>query len=604
MEIDLTKSETAVEQVDTDAVKVSSNGLRKHIRVLISSFMSKPRPVRPTDANIMNEYLSKEVPEFATINRRIIELNEELKAAPKKSHRRLGGQIEALHARRMEIISDAASDTGFLAFRSERKAAFNQALSRFEEEASIIQELKPYLGMPHLPDIEATSLAADVILSILSGMTQKAPMKGQMVLMLDESVHSKPQFLPRAAFREGISPSLRADRGGGAVRVPYSPTERLGVEALTHGAFERKGRVYFKLENGRPQAHSAWNEIDRYLPFSCRSLSLPMIPVVVPLASGFDFEEVFGEDSWALIEDEILDRHAKTCTVCGGIDNVKAVPRWRFREPVKGAFGPGVQQLEGFITMCGSCSDTLRPKLSSLLGKTDSGFVLDVSREREAWLRVLNRWNEPRHKEFAKEAYLLAIEAHRRRSKTNWIIDLSSQRSAFFMLQDGFYVERNGWIWPMAGSPFKVVGAPFYENEDQTRNFYQKPSIYDVPWDSTVAQVSRILEDFDLAVADEGGKGFDGGFPTNPVPDYSPAMVKSLEKVTNSKIETIEVDTSERPTDSSSADSSSSDKKEDDENDVPFDTSPAAPVSDDDYDEDDDYQASAPDYHERFASGN
>ena len=76
----------------------------------------------------------------------------------------------------------------------------------------VIQELRPFLGMPHLPDIEANALTAEVILSVLTGISKNAPMKGQMVLMLDENIYSKPQFFPRSAIRAGIAPSLKAER--------------------------------------------------------------------------------------------------------------------------------------------------------------------------------------------------------------------------------------------------------------------------------------------------------------------------------------------------------------------------------------------------------
>lgn len=590
MEIDLNKPEVEVENPEAEAVRLSSNMLRGRIRQLVSAFMMKPEPLPPTDADIINDYLAANVSEFGRVNLRIVELEEELAAAPAKARRRLSGSLDEMRARRMEIISDTVSLDDFAAFRSQKKAAFNELRSQHEEEAMVIQELRPFLGMPHLPDIEAKALTADVILSVLTGISKSAPMKGQMVLMLDENIYSKPQFFPRSALRAGIAPSLKAERGAGTIRVPFSANERFGVEAVAQGAFERKGRVYFKLEENRPLANATWPEIDRYLPFAARSISVPLMPLVSPLASGFDFRSMFGESAWASIEEDVLDRHASTCMVCGGIEKVKVHPRWRFREPVKGIFSPGVQQLEGFMTMCFNCEDTLRPSLESLLAKSDSGYVLHVDKERAAWMRIVNRWNDVSCRNFPKDAYLLAIEAHRRRSLTNWIVDLSAQRSVFFTLEDGYSLERNGWIWPRHKAPFKVVGAPFYDRE-RIRNFFQKPSIFDVPWNSTLDDVSAILKDFDMAVVDEGGHGYDVDFPRNPVPDYSPSLEEKLEKVTSVSVESVEVDASERPSDDLDKESSAS-----------------APVSasssdDDEYDYDeDDESSSSPDYHERYAS--
>lgn len=589
MDIDLNKPEVEVEGPAADPVRLSSNALRGRIRQLVSSFMMKPEPLPPTDADIINEYLNARVAEFGRVNLRIVELEEELAEAPAKAKRRLSGSLEEARARRMEIISQTVSSDDFAAFRSERKAAFKEARSRHEDEAMVIQELRPFLGMPHLPDIEANALTAEVILSVLTGISKNAPMKGQMVLMLDENIYSKPQFFPRSAIRAGIAPSLKAERGAGTVRSPFSANERYGVEAVAQGAFERRSRVYFKLEENRPLSHASWPEIDRYLPFAARSISVPLMPLVYPLASGFDFGKVFGDSAWRTIEEEILDRHASTCMVCGGIDKVKVHPRWRFREPVKGIFSPGVQQLDGFMTMCFNCEDTLRPSLDSLLAKTESGYVLQVDKERAAWMRIVNRWNDVTCRNYPRDAYLLAIESHRRRSLTNWIIDLSLQRSVFFTLEEGFSLERNGWIWPSRGAPFKVVGAPFYDRE-RIRNFFQKPSIFDVPWNSTLDDVSSILKDFDMAVVDEGGQGYEVDFPRNPVPDYSPDMEDKLEKVAAVEVESVEVDGSNRPTEDSG------------ETDVR--PSPSDEPSEDgeyDYDEDDEGTAS-PDYHERYAS--
>jgi len=590
MDIDLNKPGVEIESGAADPVRLSSNMLRSRIRQLVSAFMMKPEPLPPTEADIINEYLNANVADFGRVNLRIVELEHELANAPAKARRRLSGALDEARARRMEIIADTVGDEDFASFRSERKTAFNETRSRHEEEAMVIQELRPFLGMPHLPDVEASALTAEVILSVLNGISRNAPMKGQMVLMLDENIYAKPQFFPRSAIRAGIAPSLKAERGSGTVRSPFSPNERFGVEAVAQGAFERRGRVYFKLEDGRPLSHGSWPEIDRYLPFAARSISVPLMPLVYPLASGFDFRTVFGEAAWVSIEEEILERHASTCMVCGGIEKVKAHPRWRFREPVKGIFSPGVQQLDGFLTLCFNCEDTLRPPLESLLAKTDNGYALDIDKERAAWMRIINRWSEVSCRSFPKDAYLLAIEAHRRRSLTNWIIDLSAQRSVFFTLEDDFSLERNGWIWPTHGAPFKIVGAPFYDRE-RVRNFFQKPSIFDVPWNSSLDDVNVILQDFDMAVADEGGHGYDVDFPRNPVPVYSPAMEENLEQVSSAAVERVEVDAGDRP--SEAAD-------ETEEEDLPWKETSG---SDDDYDYDeDDDSSSQPDYHERYAN--
>ena len=527
---------------------LSSNALRQRIREIISEFLATPRPARPSDGDIMNEFLLFNVPRFAEINDRIVVLEDNLSLARSQQDKdKIIRKIAASRAERMELIASTASNEDFLSFRSKRRSRYNEMMLDYEQKAEMIKLLKPYLGMPHLPSICAKSFTAESILQALEGASQNAPVKGQIVLMLDENVYNKQQFFPRSAFRSGLSRLLFKKKTATLVRVPFNPMESMGVEAMSLGAFERKGKIFFKLNEGRPVAQAHWNEIDRFLPFACRSITVPLLPVLSPLPSGFDFEKTFGSDSWKTIEDEVLDRHGHACVVCGSDDRVKVAMRWRFREPIAESSGPGVQQLEGFMPLCHSCMDTLRPDVDSLLRKSRDGWVLSVSPEREGWLRVINRWDEPKDKAFVADAYLIAIEALRRRSLRNWIIDLSLVRSVYLSLEDKFYLDENGWIWPESSIPFKIVGTPFYEPRHCTRNFLPKPDIFDVPWGSSLETVMEKINKADMAVADSGGYGYVVDEAKNPVPPLAPAVVKKIDEIAKTEVESIEVDVSERP---------------------------------------------------------
>lgn len=601
MDISLSKDEIKIDPASPpgDLIDVSPKSLRSQIKTLISDFISRPKPIKPTDAEIMNDFLVQKVPEFAAVNKRIVDLDLEIRSTSPKNKTRLTRQLESAKARRLALIADAASSEDFLIFRSEKKAAFNEIFIRYNEEAVTIGELKPFLGMTHLPAIQTRSLNADIILAHLKEVKGSAAEKGDMILREGEEIHKRKQFFPRAALRNGISDHLLREGLNGVVRVPYSPFENFGVEAIALGAFERRGRVYFKLQGGKPVAQSHWNEIDRFLPFACRSISVPFLPVISNSPSGFSFRTVFGDATWDAISEEILEKHAGSCVICGSDDKVSITPRWSYKEPVIGSSAPGVQELDSFLPFCANCMDTLRPSLDSLLVKSSDGLVLSTTKEREGWLRTINRWNEPKEKAYVSDAYVMAIEMFRRRSRVNWIVDISKQTSVYLGLEEGFYVDDDDWVWPNVGSPFKIVGAPYFEGQNQSRIYIKPPKIHCVGWDSTVENVIEKLEASNLSVADKRGAGFVVDRPMDPIAPFSPELEKRISAVTDATFEEIEVNVEERPSSSTLTISGNLDDS------PPFipDNSVQRELGagmDDDYDDDDDDEAAfrnaKPDY--------
>jgi len=560
MEIDLAKPEVVVSGEQPGSRVVPGKALRSRIRELISAFLPRERPIAPSDADLLNEYLTQYHPQFASVLERISGVTEEMKKASGRGGLKLPGTAKNARAggarstlgdleaklvvaisERADMIAAAAASDHFLSYRAESKARFHDELAAFEQEAAVIRELKPYLAMPSLPDVEATELSADVILTLLSGFSRNAPLKGQMVLLSDETLYTRPQFFPRSALAGGIPKGLCS--GMKIVPVPFAATHTLAVEALTHGAFERAGRVYFPVEDARPVSSSLWTEIDRFLPFGFRSLTVPLAPFVAPGPSGFDFVRAFGRESWSIIEGDFLDKHAGVCLVCGEKENVSAFPQWRFREPVGGSCSPGVQILDGFIAYCRNCADALRPSIQSLLEKARTGYVLKVDRERNAWLRQINRWNDRRYADYVRDAYLLAIEAHRRRSQNSWIIDLSSQKSLFFKLEPHLEMEDNGWIGTPDGQFFKIVGVPFYDG-DTSRNFFPRPSIFEVPWGSSMDDVIEQLDREGFTAIDNAGMPRPG---RREFLSLSRSVEEGIAEVSSATVEEIPVDLDKRP---------------------------------------------------------
>lgn len=506
MDIDLAKPNVIVSDDIVRGTLVTGDVLRSRIRELISSFYARPRPVMPSEAAILNDYLLNLSPNFVAIRNSIAELSDQLLNSKPGTigHMRIERTINEQWAHRDALVAKIVESEDFLKFRSDAKKSFNTMLHDFEHEESVISELKPFLGMPCLPSIEAERLTADYILSYLNNVKSERPLKGQMVLQMDEDIYSRPQFTAKSVASTGINKSLLMPTQ--AIPVPFALSDSISVKALAAGAFQRGRRVFFPTENGLPISNPPWSEIDRFLPFAFRSLTVPQLPLIEPTCSRFNFKDVFKDRVWEQISDEILEKHAHTCLVCGDNSKTTVHPIWRFREPVNGSFSPGVQILEDFTVFCPNCSDVFRPSLSSLLNKSGKEYVLSVDDHRKSWLKIVNRWNQPLMLDYARDAYLIALNAYRRRSKYNWIVDISKQRSLYFRLEDKYSVSYDGWITSSNRTPFKIVGAPFFEGT--TRTFFQAPSIYGVPWGSNLEEVAKLLEqNFNLSTVDRQGSG-------------------------------------------------------------------------------------------------
>lgn len=500
VQIDLRKADTAVE----DPFLVEGCVLRTRIRELVTAFLVKPRPIGPTDADILNDYLVDRRPDFRQAVDELSDLtSERLSSTPRNRHR-FDHLINGATARRAEIVASVALSDDFLTFRSEAKVRYHEALSAYEEEESVIAELRSFLGAPYLPDIEAEVLSAPEILKALTKPSSKWPRKGQIVLMADDDLYKRPQFAARSLLARGLEARLL--RGQSIVAIPFANSTSQVVEACSVGAFERGRRTIFTVRDGRPLASVPWHQLDSFLPFACRSVSVPILPLASPAVSGFSFEEVFGRDIWRQIETEAVDESAGVCMMCGSSDKVSAHAAWRFREPVEGTYAPGLAELTRMMVYCRSCSDALRPSVRSLFSKSSDGYILNRNKAREDWLAVINRWTGQDCDGYVVDAYVTALASYRRRSRHNWIIDLKGLRSIFFQLEPGFHFDSENWIHGPSGQIFKIVQLPVYD-ENKIRHFAPAPDVFEVPFGSTLSQVTQLLADHDFAAIDKRGAG-------------------------------------------------------------------------------------------------
>lgn len=550
MELDISKADVLLSSDEVEGVLITGHVLRSRIREIISHFYAKARPVRPSETEILNDYLLSN-DNFISLRNKIADLKDRMYEIKQGStaYRRLQRQLDELSSNRLSLISNIAASDDFLKYRSESKSAYNSALDTFRIEEDLILKLSPFLGSPSLPNIRVKGLTPQFIYDKLSVNEKHIPVKGQMVLMGSEDIHLRPQFAPVSIMNRGINKALLYPYG--LINVPFEITNSYAVEAMGAGAFQRGKKICFSVNNGIPNSNIAWSDIDKYLPFACRSLSVPLMPLIEPFGSNFSFAEVFHKDAWDQISDEILDKHASTCIVCGDTNKTKVHADWKFNEPVKGSFSPGLQTLNGFIVLCSNCSDVLRPTLESILYKTNEGYILSVDDKRRSWLRTINRWDDSRSMDYPRDAYLLALKAHRRRAGLSWIVDLSYEKSFYLVLNDNIKVGMSGWIKWDRGSTFKITGSAFYENT--SRNFFPKPSVFEVPWGTSLEDVSEVMKESNLAIVDKKGSGSheyneNNLDNKNLSSELSDDMNEEIDELENSKPEAIDVNVDEKPT--------------------------------------------------------
>ena len=527
---------------EPEGVRVDAAKVRGRIRALISQFMERPRPLPPSDADLLNEFLASSRPAFASVIAEMGELRARLAKAKPGVVAAIERSMNDARARRSEIVASAAVSEEFLTRRSEAKARYNEALGAFEDEEETISALKPFLGMPHLPAIEAYELSAKAILAELTRTSPLSPRKGQMVLQEPEDTHLKPQFTARSALASGLDEKLIGKRK--MVAIPFHHASSEAAEAGGLGAVEKSRKSYFLIDSRRPIGMGTWANLDDYLPYAFRSLSVPLLPVIDPSCTRFGFEEAFGKATWGHIEAEEKDKSGNVCRVCGSHQKLNVRARWQFREPVEGSLAPGVAKLEEFIVLCAGCTDALRPALSSVAAKSEQGYVQTSNKAREDWLALINRWWEPECAGYARQAYLIAFTAHQRRSRFNWIVDLSKQRSLFFGLEPGFAFGENGWIDTPDGPTFKVVGTPVFDRE-RIRHYFPVPDIFELKWGSTLRTAMAEMQDFDFGVIDHDGGGHRQKLAER-VDELSPEMKSGIAELEDSEVEDLDVSAKDR----------------------------------------------------------
>ena len=476
-------------------ITLSSDALRRAIRDVVTEFNSSVIPVRPSPSEILTPFMLERSERFVAVTGRISEL--------------LGGGASVrddvvieLFNERDELCSDAISSEDFKKYRSSRMADHNARVARFNEIQDVIVGLKPFLGMPSLPSVRVPSIDPAVLLAAIRGVATREPMAGQMVLRVDEPYYQRKIFWPLSIADTGIDARLAKD----FAPVPYPLDSTQGKCAESFGAIMRSGALVFPISERRPSFNGTWRDIDSFLPFALRSLCVPVVPLVMPQSSP-DLHDIFRGDTVEVLKSNASQASNGLCVFCGSSHDVDAVGIWRFREPLEGATAVGVQILSHVWAACGSCRSALRPSSAKLGMKSLDGISsINPASDIVERLALLNHWPANLAIEYARSAYVIAVESYKRRSLLRWIVDLKSLNRQYLVLNEGLSVSSSGWINDDrrhdGHSAFRLTGAGIHD-PSHMRFFFASPSIFDVKWDDTIESVGQRLADYDLSVIEK-----------------------------------------------------------------------------------------------------
>lgn len=496
LESDLPHSDPDLSQdVSEGLISLSSHQLRKALRDIVTKFNSSVIPVRPSPSEILTPFMLETSKRFVSVTTQI----SEALASGANVH---DDDVSELFNERDELCSVAIASEDFKTYRSSRMAEHNSRVARFNEMQDIIVGLKPFLGMPSLPDIRVPSIDPAVLLSAIKGVATREPMSGQMVLRVDEPYYKRHIFYPFSIADVGIDPRLASD----FAPVPYSLDSNQAKCADSFGAILKNNAFAFPLSKGRPAFEGEWRDIDSFLPFALRSLCVPVVPLVLPQSSP-DLRDIFRSDTVEALKGKALEVSNSLCVYCGSSHDVDAIGIWRFREPLEGATPIGVQILSHIWPACGECRSALRPSPVSLGMKSEKGeSSINPESKIVDRLALLNHWPSTLATEYARSAYATCAESHKRRSLLRWVLDLKSINRQYLVLKEGLTVSSSGWVNDNSRrngeSSFRLSGAGIHETSS-SRFFIPSPSIFDVKWDDTIESVGRRLEDYDLAVIEK-----------------------------------------------------------------------------------------------------
>ena len=481
------------EPVVNDFIDLDGDAVRKHIRTVITEFNASAIPVPPSALDILVPYMNERVAEFSDVLR-------EIEQALVKKSNKTDPYLQGLFNRRDELIGEAVATEEFKQFRSKCYADYNLNIDRYNELQDVVIRLKPFLGMPGLPSMSVPMLDPALLLQKLVRVASGEPLRGQMILRVDEPFHEKPMFWPKGLANGRLDKEL----AGKFAPVPYPLESVQARSAESKGAFLRRGVMCFPIEDGVPIAIGGWHSINSLLPFSLRSLCVPAAPTLMP-AFAPDLRDMFDMKALEPIYHRALAASNNMCVYCGSSDNVKAVPFWRFREPLKGGPRLGVQILNNIWALCGGCKDALRPSSQHLNESRDASgqkFITPTD-ELTSRLILINHWTSDLSIENARTAYAMCVESQNRRNAFHWMVDVSLLKNDYLVLRDHFEIGGSGWIDEVSGqerkSRFKIVGAGFL-GPGNVRVFFSKPSIFDARWDDTVDSVSRRLDESDMTI--------------------------------------------------------------------------------------------------------
>ena len=487
---------------DVTDIEIGGEDLRRFLREIIGKFFITAPPVEPSLSDILSVYLMEFSEDFRQVRDDVVALSVTMDAIKSDSdrYRKLLIEHSRLMSRRDEIINETVVSADFRRHMAQSKTRYNDEKRIYLDLADCVEQLKPYLGFPKLPSIKVPSVEPLIVLQAIKEFGKVRPFPDEMVMMGEEPFYSYPQFSARSVYHTGINPKLAKNH----IFVPFSKESKEGVEALAEGAFAKAGRLAFRVVDNRPAASSDWRKIDSLLPFAARSITVPLVPLVMPQsASMVDIPTLFGQEWWKAFQSELLTRHAEVCQICGGIKGVEATPSWRFIEPPRETTAPGLMVLDAFYLMCGDCRFAFRPSLEKSFSTLHGKPVAEP--DLRARISLVNRWTDPGTEPYAAKVFELMIDAFERRSAMRWLVNLSLLAGQPLRLDPAFVIDDNGWVKRegVAHDAFKIVGASFYDRAIE-RHLYPAPKVFRTRWGHTLAEAIEFIQQAsdDLVVED------------------------------------------------------------------------------------------------------
>lgn len=168
-------------------------------------------------------------------------------------------------------------------------------------------------------------------------------------------------------------------------------------------------------------------EMDKYLPRILTKTTTPFVGDLIPSSSwGSSLANLMSDKQWAYLRDLVITANSGYCQFCGSGHSIEAHEYWQYHEPVnKDHFG--VQKLVNIMPLCKKCHFTQHLGFASQINKLDETLFR---------LSYINRLTKAEMSSYVK----FISERYERRSKVNWLLDLTCISSLKVLEVNGSWV--------------------------------------------------------------------------------------------------------------------------------------------------------------------